>query len=358
MPDPTPSRPNVPVSLATGLLVATAALTGCSSAGNQETASAESTVTIENCGEQLSFPSPATKIFANDSQLVLNLLALDADDQIAAVSGIRNTRLDQLSDMFGAERIDALPVKSEASFNLEMIQAQQPDVVMAGHGWGFSVEKNITPERLAADFGIPAYTVTPTCLTASNEAATPWDEAYADLSNIGAIIGHDDRALSKIDELEQRREQLESAPQAEDKPSVMYVSVLSDEGVSSAGRPHMFGAIIDAAGGRNSFDDVEQKTAKMSWESVTAANPDFIVLTDTGDGAGAFDTKVQLLKENPATRSLDAVTQGRILNLPSDMGRSGALMVDTAEHLRKALEGAALLPQSDIEPRMDPSASN
>jgi len=182
---------------------------------------------------------------------------------------------------------------------------------------------------------------------------SPWDEAFADLSNIGAIVGHDDIAAAKIEELRERRGEMESAPRAEDAPTVMYITSVSNEGVSSAGKPHLFTSIIEVTGARNALDDVDEKSPKRSWESVTAANPDFIVLTDTGDGAGAFEAKLTLLSENPATRSLDAITQGRVLNLPTDMGRSGALMMDTAEHVRKALEQEQLLPQSEIEPRMD-----
>ncbi|MFD6893425.1 ABC transporter substrate-binding protein [Rhodococcus sp. NPDC060086] len=347
------SRTPAPASLAVGLLAATVALAGCSSGTDSDVASPDGHVTVENCGQQLTFPSPATAIYANDSQILLNLLALEADNRITAISGIRNSRLDQLRGMYGAERIDALPMTSEESFNLETIQAQRPDVVMAGHGWGFSVEKNITPERLNDDFDIPAYTVTPTCLPGSMEAMSPWDEAYADLSNIGSIVGHDDIAAEKIEELQQRREEMESAPRAATAPTVMYVTSVSNEGVSSAGNPHLFTSIIDVTGARNVFDHVDEKSPKMSWESVTAANPDIIVLTDTGDGSGAFEAKLALLTENPATRSMDAVTQGRILNLPTDMGRSGALMMDSAEQLRQALEEVELLPQSEIEPRMD-----
>ncbi|MDJ0399032.1 ABC transporter substrate-binding protein [Rhodococcus rhodochrous] len=347
------SRLKSPAPLAAGLVAAVVALTGCSSSDQSNDAALDGEVTVENCGTELTFPSPATAIYANDSQILLNLLALDADDHITAVSGIRASRLDQLRGMYGTERIDELPFESEESFNLESIQAQKPDVVMAGYGWGFSVEKNITPERLNDDFGIPAYTVTPTCLPGSVDTMSPWDEAFADLSNIGAIVGHDDIAAAKIEELRERRGEMESAPRAEDAPTVMYITSVSNEGVSSAGKPHLFTSIIEVTGARNALDDVDEKSPKMSWESVTAANPDFIVLTDTGDGAGAFEAKLTLLSENPATRSLDAITQGRVLNLPTDMGRSGALMMDTAEHVRKALEQEQLLPQSEIEPRMD-----
>lgn len=349
------SRSYSPVTLTAGLLAATVLLAGCGAAA-PATAS-NGLVTVENCGAELTFPSPATKIFANDSQVVLNLLALEADDQITAVAGISDTRLDQLRDMYGAERIDKLPMKSDVSFNLEMIQAQQPDVVMAGYGWGYSVEKNITPDRLLSDFAIPAYTITPTCLPGTIGSMTSWDEAFADLTNIGQIIGHEDRAQSQIDELNQRRAALEAAPQAEVKPSVLYITSVSKDGVASAGQPHMFQTMIETAGARNSFEALDQKSPKVSWESITAADPDFIVLTDTGSGTGAFEEKVAALQENPATRSLDAVQQGRILRLPTDMGRSGVLMMDTSENLRQALESAGLLPASGLTPRMTLNSS-
>lgn len=60
-----------------------------------------------------------------------------------------------------------------------------------------------------------------------------------------------------------------------------------------------------------------------------------------------------MLKSNPATKDLPAVTEERFLNLPIPAWTSSPLNINSAEQLRKALEEHGLVPASDIEPEHD-----
>lgn len=354
-------------SFAASSLALTVVLSGCASdndAGSAQSgpstgAYAPGTATVENCGTEIDFPSPAEKIYVNEGQMLLTLFALEADDQIAAVSGIRPSRVEQLEVMYGAERVSVLPYKSDGYMNLETILAEQPDVVMAGYGWGFSVEKNITPDRLLSEYAISAYTYTPTCLPGSSpdtESMEPWEVAYLDLENAAEITGKQDKAQEVIADLKERRATLEAAPQADEKPSIMYATTVSEEGISSGGTTHMYQAVIGAAGAVNAFPDIAQASMKISWETVTAADPDVLVITDTGDGN--FEGKIAMLESHPATMNLTAVVEKNIIKIPTDMGRSGALLMDSAEVLRHELEKLGFVPDSGIEPQMDLSPLN
>ena len=57
-----------------------------------------------------------------------------------------------------------------------------------------------------------------------------------------------------------------------------------------------------------------------------------------------------MLKSNPATKDLPAVTEERFLNLPIPAWTSSPLNINSAEQLRVALEEHDLVPESDIEP--------
>lgn len=355
------ARGRTVVSFAASAITIVALSAGCAADDGNDSSGAGATdtqtVSIENCGKKLTFPSPAKKIYVNEGQMLLTLFALEADDRIAAVSGIRPSRIQQFKVMYGEDRIAKLPIKSDGAMTLETILALRPDVVMAGHGWGFSVERNITPERLLDEFSIPAYTYTPTCLPGTNPNAKtmgPWDEAFLDLTNTAEITGQQDEAKAVIAKLKERKAALEAAPQATKKPSIMYATTISSEGASSAGRGHMYQAVIDAAGAVNAFAKQPAKSLKVSWETVTAAKPDVLVVTDTGDGR--FKEKMATLRSHPATKNLQAVTAGRIVKIPTDMGRSGALLMDSAEVLRQQLETLGFLPESGIKPQMDLSA--
>jgi iron complex transport system substrate-binding protein len=75
-----------PVQLALGA-AAVLVLVGCSAAADMSSPSADS-VTVTNCGQEVEFPAPAQRLFVNDSNLISMILALGAEDQVAAVSSI------------------------------------------------------------------------------------------------------------------------------------------------------------------------------------------------------------------------------------------------------------------------------
>src|SRR5699024_5525187 len=106
-------------------------------------------------------------------------------------------------------------------------------------------------------------------------------------------------------------------------------------------------AIIEPAGGENATEDIEDTWTQVSWERNAKAKPDFIAINDYGEQDLA--SKIEILKENPATKDLPAVKHDRFLSLPIVMWTSGPLIIDSAELLRKRLEEASLVPGSDIK---------
>lgn len=150
--------------------------------------------------------------------------------------------------------------------------------------------------------------------------------------------------------MKERLTALEEAPRAKEDPTVFLVSRSSKEVFTSGslGAPQ---AIIEAAGGRNATEDVEDTWTEVSWESLVSAEPDYFVFSDY---AGVtFEQKVRALETNPATKDLPAVKEERYLNLPTTAWTSGPLNIDAAEQLRKGLEEHELVPESDIEPQYD-----
>lgn len=343
----------VPVSA--GLALTAMTLAGCGDDGDQADAASQETVTVKNCGEEITFPSPAKEIFVNESQMVSNLFALGADKQISAVTGLSGGKQQMLKQIYGQDRIAALPIKSEDYAGLESVLAEKPDAMMAGFGWGYSVEDNLTPDRLLDDYDIPAYTSSPTCpqeTTDVNGIMPPWEALYEDLTNIGDITGHSERATNVLQDIKDRLKGLETAPQPDDTPTVFFYD-LTGKDVMSAGSLSPAHAVIDAAGGRNVLDDIDADFTKVSWERITADKPDYFLVSDYGKGEQSFNNKVSELKSNPATRDLEAVKNDRFIKLPIQMLLGTPEMIDAAEHMRKALEDEELVPESSIEPELE-----
>src|SRR5699024_9110070 len=211
------------------------------------------------------------------------LFAIDADRQISAVTGLSAGKQQMLKQIYGEDRIAALPIKSEDYAGVESVLAERPDAMMAGFGWGYSVEDNLTPARLLDDYDIPAYTSSPTCpqeTTDVNGIMPPWEALYEDLTNIGEITGHSSKAANVLQDIKDRLKHLETAPQPENAPAVFFYDLTGKE-VMSAGSLSPAQAVLDAAGGTNVLEDIDADFTKVSWERLTADKPDYFLSPTT-----------------------------------------------------------------------------
>lgn len=340
-----------------GTLALALALLGCGSsapaapAGSGPTGASgpSGAVTVTNCGEQRSFPAPASRMFVNDGNLIALTLAVGAAEQVTAVSSLQDDA-DVLTRAYG-DAVGGLRQVAPEYPALETVVAAQPDVVVAGWNYGFSESTDVTPQTLA-DRGIGAYVLSESCRQAGGARGTmdPWAAVRTDLTNLGAITGHPGTAAEVVADTDARLAALTAAPQPEREPVVFVFDSGTDAIFSSGG----FGgpqAIIDAAGGRNALADLRDTWTEVSWERLATARPDMVVFVD--HPGQTLAQKRQVLAEHPATRDLPAVQEERYLDLPYAMWTSGPLNIDAAEHLRQGLERYRLAPASGLVPRLD-----
>lgn len=336
---------------ATAAVLAAGLLAACGGGSSADAPSAGGEVTITNCGQEATFPSPAERMYVGgDGNLLAMVLALGAEDQVAGVSGLSDTR-QALSTAYGADVVDALPVATKDYPTMENVIAQRPDVMLAGWNYGYTEEKKLTPDLLE-DRGISGYVLSESCRQADGKRGTmpPWKALAADLDNLGRITGHKDRATEVNDDIARRRAALEDAPQATQAPTVFVF----DSGTKQIFTSGSFGApqaIIEAAGAKNATADVKDTWTEVSWEQLVSSEPDVFAFVDY-EGQ-SFEDKVKVLESNPATRDLPAVKEKRFLNLPIPAWTSSPLNINSAEQLRVALEEHDLVPASDIQPEHD-----
>lgn len=335
-----------------GLLAMALVATGCGPNASSGSAgsSAAGTVQLTNCGETKEYPSPTTKLFVNDGNIISIALAAGAAGDITAVSSMQRDR-DVLALKYGDETVDGLNQVADKYPTMENIVAAQPQVVFAGWGYGFSEEKNLTPDGLNEQ-GIDTYLLSETCRQADGNRGTmaPWDALTTDISNIGAMTGHQDTAESAVNDITTRRQGLESAPRAADEPTAFLFDSSSDTIFSSGsfGAPQ---AMMDSAGVTNALADVQDTWTSVSWERLATADPDIIFFVDYP--GQSYDEKIEALRSNDATKNLTAVKEGRFVNLPYAMWTSGPLNIDGAEYIRTSLEHYGLQPASDVRTHLD-----
>ncbi|HBO54764.1 MAG TPA: iron transporter [Janibacter terrae] len=339
-----------PARAAAGVLLAGTLLAACGSSETRDVPR-PAEVTLDNCGTEASFPSPAQRMYvAGDGNLLAMVLSLGAQDQVAGVSGLDGSRR-ALSTAYGADVVDGLPVATKDYPSMENVIARRPDVMLAGWNYGYSEDSRLTPDLLR-ERGVAGYVLSESCRRADGRRGTmpPWEALEADLDNLGAITGREDEAKGVTADISRRLAALEEAPQATEAPTVF----LFDSGTQQIFTSGAYGApqaIIEAAGGRNATAGIKDTWTEVSWEELVSSRPDYIAFVDYA--GQSYEDKVRVLESNPATRDLPAVTEERYLNLPISAWTSSPLNIDAAESLRRGLEEHDLVPASPIEPEHD-----
>lgn len=308
------------------------------------------TTSVTNCGEQVTYATPVTRLFVNDGNMISIALAAGARPNMVAVSSLERDR-DVLALKYG-EQLDGLNVVNAKYPTLENIVASQPQVVFAGWNYGFSEGRNLTPDVLKQS-GIDSYLLTESCRQPGGKSrgvVDPWEALRTDLKNIGTLTGHSDTAAATVSDVDRRLEALRQAPKPAKKPVVFLFDSASSEILSSGS----FGApqgIMDAAGADSATSDVKDTWTRVSWERLAAAQPDAIFFVDYPPQT--YQQKLDTLAANPASRELTAVKEKRYVNLPYALWTSGPLNIDAAEITRAALEHFELLPASGTKPALD-----
>lgn len=332
------------VSLAAALV-----LSGCSNTTTKTTEKIEKhDVKITNCGVEKTYKAPIKKLFTNDGNILSIALSAGAEKEIIAISGMNRDK-DILGLKYG-KVVSELKQVSEKYPNLENILGAAPEMVFAGWGYGFSKDK-ITPEILK-EKNIESYILTESCRKedGTRGLVDPWKALSTDIENIGKLTGHEDKAKEAIANINGRLEKIKNAPKGPKEP-VIFLFDSGKENIFSSGSYGAPEAIIKAAGAKNALSDVKDTWTSVSWERLTKANPDVIVFVDYPPQS--YQEKIDILKSNPASKDLEAVKQGRFVNLPYAMWTSGPLNIDAAEYLRLALEKFGYHPASGITPAVN-----
>lgn len=302
--------------------------------------------TLENCGETISVPAPAKRVFANDGNIISIALAVGAAEQIIAASSFQRDR-PVLARHYGEATVAGLRDVSKDYPSKETVISQRPDVYFAGWNYGYDETTGLTPSGLAKQ-DIATYTLTESCRQGKGSArgiVDPWTALRTDLVNVGAFTGHRDEAATTVEDIDARLAKLRAAPKPEKTP-VVFLFDSGSKTIYSSGSLGAPQAIIDAAGGRNALASLKDTWTEVSWEQLVQAKPDAFVFVDYPPQT--FAQKVELLERRAGVKDLPAVKERRYLNLPYALWTSGPLNIDAAEQMRASLEGWKLVPESGV----------
>ncbi|MDK1237555.1 ABC transporter substrate-binding protein [Cronobacter turicensis] len=292
-------------------------------------------VTVESCGQTLTFTKAPARAVINDINMAEMAFALNLQDRIVGLTGI--TGWYKLTPDF-RQAMGTIPELAPKYPSLETLVAVRPDFFFAGWNYGMKVGGDVTPQTLAP-FGIRTFVLSESCAQVNEKPArATMDLLYHDELALGKIFGKRREAQALVASWKQRLSKVPTRP-AGQKPLKVFVYDSGEDKPFTSGRYAMPAAIIAAAGGVNALDTLSASWTTTSWETVAASAPDFIILLDYQNGAGA-DALRRFLEGHPLMKKTPAVRQHRYLKLQYAELTPGPANIPAVEKLAQAMYGA------------------
>lgn len=228
------------------------------------------------------------------------LFAIGAIEQVIAIDSTSN---------YPAESAGVLTELSGFEPNVEAITAYEPDLVVIGDDFvGLA-------EQLTA-VGIKSWV---------SSAPTTLDEAFAQIKDLGTVVGHGDEAIALATSMKSDIDALVAQAPALDPPITFFHEL--DDTYYSVTSSTFIGSIYAALGLQNIADATEGDTdyPQLSAEFIVSQNPDLIFLSDTK----CCGVTAASVADRPGWEVLSAVQGRGIIELDDDVAsRWGPRLVE------------------------------
>jgi iron complex transport system substrate-binding protein len=283
------------------------------------TAAVAATFVLAACGSGSSTPDTtvpevSVRIVSLSPTATEMLYAIGAGDQVVAVDSYST---------FPAETASKVTKMSAFEPNAEAILGYTPDVVL------ISNDTNKISEQLIA--GNPKLQVW------TGAAAATLDDVYKQITELGALTGHEDDAATLIDSMKSRIAMVTENISAPMTPKSYFYEL--DNTLYSVTSNTFVGALLKPFGFTNIADGVEAGNdyPQLNAEVIAKANPSVIFLADTKCCA----TNAAEVAKRPGWAGIDAVKNGQIVELDDDVAsRWGPRIVDLVEQFAAAIAAA------------------
>ena len=284
------------------------------------TAAVAATFVLAACGSSGSTPDStvpevSVRIVSLSPTATEMLYAIGAGDQVVAVDSYST---------FPAETASKVTKISAFEPNAEAILGYTPDVVL------ISNDTNKISEQLIA--GNPKLQVW------TGAAAATLDDVYKQITELGALTGHEDDAATLIDSMKSRIAMVTENISAPMTPKSYFYEL--DNTLYSVTSNTFVGALLKPFGFTNIADGVEAGNdyPQLNAEVIAKANPSVIFLADTKCCA----TNAAEVAKRPGWAGIDAVKNGHIVELDDDVAsRWGPRVVDLLEQISAGIMAAS-----------------
>lgn len=303
-------------------------------------------LTLENCGQKITYthaPKRAVALGQNSAEI---LLLLSLQDRMVGTAFWPSKVLPQLAD--ANAKVKLLTVEMP---RLESILAEDPDFVAAALPSLIGPNSKVAKREDFEKMGVPTYLSPGTCLASgtAKDAYGSRDQlwspelAYREINDLSRIFDVPARGQALIADLKARVEKARQTAEKAGLAGKSYLFWFSSPSPSAdayvAGKNSASGYIATVLGGRNAVTN-ETEWPTMSWESIIATQPDVIVVATLDRNRWELDkpeAKIKYLTTDSATREMPAVKNGAIVVMDGSAMNPSVRTIYGAEQVAESL---------------------
>ncbi|MBL3594006.1 ABC transporter substrate-binding protein [Rhodovulum sulfidophilum] len=306
-------------------------------------------LTIENCGQSVTFsqaPQNAVALGQNSAEI---MLLLGLEDRMAATAFWPNSVLPEL-----AEANDGVEVLTVEFPTLESVLSKQPDFVAAMLTTLLGADSKVASRSDFEELGIPTYLSPSACSTTldagdaygSRDKLWNMDLLYKEIEDLSRIFDVTDRGQAVIADFKAREAALRAEfATNEDLTFLFWFSSPSpaDDAFLGGGNGPS-GYIADLLGGSNALR-TEADWPALGWEGIIAADPTVFVATQVDRNRWDLDAaqnKIDFLTSDPTVSQMPAVRNGRIVVMSGAAMNPGIRTLYGAEQVAEQLKSLDL----------------
>jgi iron complex transport system substrate-binding protein len=306
-------------------------------------------LTIENCGQSVTFEAPPQNAVALGQNSAEIMLMLGLEDRMAATAFWPNTVLPELAEA-NAE-VELLSVEFPS---LESVLAVQPDFVAAMLVTLMGPDSKVAKREDFHSLGIPTYLSPSACsvtevstdIYGARSELWTMDQLYKEIEDLSRIFDVADRGETVIADLKAREAALRG--RFEDREDLSFLFWFSspspedDAYLAGGNGPSTY--IADLLGGTNAVK-ASSEWPTLGWEGIMATDPTVIVAAQVDRKRWSLDeaeNKIAFLESDPIVSQMEAVQKGRIVVMPGAATNASIQTLYGAEEVAEQLEALDL----------------
>lgn len=259
--------------------------------------------TVTNCGVRTTFDAPPKRVVTMNQHVTEVMIELGLTTSLVGTAWLDDQVLPAYEKAY-----KSVPVAAKEYPSKEKLLSLNPDFVYGGYASAFAAKDGRTRDDLKGA-GIDTRLNLENCA----KGKTSMDDVFREVTEVGRTFGVADRAAKWT--AEARTTLAATAATLKDvKPVSVFVYDSGDKTAFTAGGKGIGNELIERAGGRNVFADLDKSFGDATWEQVVARKPEVIVIYDYGATTAA--QKKKRLLEDPVLRDVPAVKNKRFAVLP------------------------------------------